>query len=157
MPNAMRVKLELTGVDRASSRFTAAQHRAEFPRPAFLDVGRDFLRIARVEFDTSGTYSGKRWAPLASSTVDRKRRQHLDPRILVASNALRESLISMGGEHVQDMSRDRIELGSSVAYLQYHQGRGRYKMPARPFTIPHRDRRRWIETLRVYVMEGRSY
>jgi phage gpG-like protein len=155
MPAQIRVKV--TGVDKAVSDFHAIADRAVDPRPAFQEVGRDFLRVAASQFDRGG--GTKPWAQLAASTVATKRRDNLDPRILVATGRLKDSLARAGGEHVERMTHALIEMGSSVPYFQAHQtgtwnGKRMTRLPKRPLVIPKRSQSEWRRFVREYVVHG---
>jgi phage gpG-like protein len=100
---------------------------------AALEVVAVRLReAAEKQFDSEGSYASGGWAPLAAGTVAEKARKGLDPRILHATGALEQSLVTkFDPNHVERLSADTLTFGSTVPYGGYHQtGTGR--MPKRP-------------------------
>ena len=63
------------------------------------------------------------------------------------------SLTQEGGEHLRDQTPASITLGSKVPYGRLHQY-VTHRMPQRLLLVAPKDKRRWIEMLRVYVVEG---
>lgn len=142
------IRVEYKGADVVVRNLFETATRASDPRPAFREVGRDFLRVTGSEFSRGGI---PRWAPLASSTIERKRSAGLDPRILIATGRLRDSYASEGGDHIERMTRADVEMGTKVPYAHFHRD-GLKRMPKRPVTIARSDQRRWVAYVRAYVI-----
>lgn len=63
---------------------------------------------------------GSRWAPLAESTIERKRREGLPPQILVATGKLRDSLTQEAGDgSIREAGRDYIRFGTTVLEAKF--------------------------------------
>ncbi len=127
----MRVEITALGetvVNRDLLRF--ADHLA-VPAAALEGVAVLLRRVIEEQFDTQGGRSGG-WAALADSTVTEKARLGQDPRILIATGRLKESLTrKFDPDHVETLSRDSLVLGTTVTYGIYHQT-GTSRMPRRP-------------------------
>lgn len=124
-------------------------------REAFRKVVRILERATRRQFASKGSYGGSPWAALKPETVARKRRLGQDARILRATGALFESLVSeTSSAHVQDIGRQTLRWGSSIRYGVYHQSRrARRVIPFRPpVRLPEHDRRSAMRELQRSVM-----
>lgn len=76
------------------------------------------------EYDSSLTS----WAPLAASTIKRKKHD----RILIDTGALRESLVHVGGSgNIAAAAERGLVFGTDVEYAHFLQD-GTSRMPARP-------------------------
>lgn len=125
-------------------------------RPAFDRIHDSFTRREIYQFSTQGGLSGG-WAPLAASTVAYKARAGLDPRILVATGKLKNSLTRKGNEnHVYTVTPDSMFIGSSVEYGKFHQSRAeRHKLPRRPVVVlDDATRRNWVKILQTWLAAG---
>lgn len=71
--------------------------------------------------------SGRAWAPLAQSTIDRKGHD----TILFETGRLRSSVVG-GADHIEDVGGDFLVFGSSVEYGVFHDT-GTQRMPQRQF------------------------
>lgn len=92
--------------------------RARDVRKVSTRVRKIYRRAEKQRFDTRGPG----WAPLAESTVERKARGNLDPRILRARGDLYDSLVKSRAEHQVNVKRpDSFRFGTSVPYARYHE------------------------------------
>lgn len=108
----MRLEVDATGVDRASSRFVRLQHRLDNPRPVFEQVA-DVLRAGqRRRFATRGD---GRWPALSRSTVRKKGHA----RVLYMTGALQRSLASRGAGSVQQVTGSQMRFGTSLFYARF--------------------------------------
>ena len=79
------------------------------------------------QFRSQQDSSGAAWAPLAASTIARKRHS----RILYETGALEASLAGNTGDSVRAVSHRGLLFGTQVEYAGFHQ-EGTSRMPARP-------------------------
>lgn len=144
------LRVEIFGDVVISRRFTRFAENASDQTDTMREVARVLGRATAENFATDGRSGGHPWAPLAASTVARKRRLRLDPRILRATERLYHSLVPAadehgarstrtgrfapgGKDHVENVTRDSLEWGSTVAYGEFHQSRApRSRLPRRP-------------------------
>jgi hypothetical protein len=79
-------------------------------------------RIAGEQFATRGERGPHgAWARLADSTLERKLASYGEQQILVASGALRDSLVEGTGDTIDERWPNRLRWGSSLPYALYHQ------------------------------------
>lgn len=128
----MRLDIEATGVTQAGERVTLIGDRARDPRPVLSEIADELLGAERRLFAT-----GRGWAPLKRSTVQRKAREGLDPRPLHATGRLERALSVRGapGQLLQ-ITRDELRVGlprgRSVAfYGRFQKARGRDPLVSR--------------------------
>jgi phage gpG-like protein len=132
-------------------------HNAADVRPAMVQVLDLLRRAERRQFDSQGAYGSEGWPPLASSTVERKRREGLDPRILHATRRLRDSLTEAGhGEQIAIARHDGLDFGTTVEYARYHQ-HGTSRAPQRRVVqLPESDRREVVRIVQRHVVGERA-
>lgn len=98
--------------------------------PAFSKISGVLESAVATQFATAG--QGE-WAPLAESTVKRKGHD----TILIETDAMRQSFQSGGSDHIENITRTRLEWGSGLLRALFHQtgtGSGfqqRFKGPGR--------------------------
>lgn len=103
--------------------------------PAMRMIAEDLREMEAEQFSSAGVAGGTPWAPLASSTVKRKRGQG---GILVASGALRDSLTdSESPDHVEAIDKLSLEFGTRLPYAGFQQtgagwGFGQASLPPAP-------------------------
>ena len=92
--------------------------RAKDVRKVSTRVRKIYRRAEKQRFDTRGPG----WAPLAQSTIERKARGNMDPRILRARGDLYDSLVKSRAENQVNVKRpDSFRFGTSVPYARYHE------------------------------------
>jgi phage gpG-like protein len=95
-------------------------------RPAFEAMLPYLNRGEEQAWSTSGAALGTHWPPAADP--ERK----VDPRMLVATGALRASLAGQTGESERVATSTELRFGTRVPYARFHED-GTSRMPARPF------------------------
>lgn len=83
-----RVEIEVVGLREAAEHIEAMGFRTKFARPAMLRIQYVMLEQEAVQW-----HRQIRWRRLAKSTVKRKARQRLDPRILRAKGTLEKTMV----------------------------------------------------------------
>lgn len=114
--------------------------------PALAQIADDFREMMARQFASQGSAEGTPWAPLAPSTL---RRRRTSPSILYATGALLRSLTEPGAAgHVEELEDQSLTLGSGLPYALYHQT-GTRRLPARPLIVLSGTRaERWTEIVR---------
>jgi hypothetical protein len=135
----LKFVVTVDGEQQAANRFTLIGRRARDARPAFREISRLIYESEQRRFNSR---SG--WAPLAASTVARKRREGLSPQIMRATGALHRALTVPGDPSILDIDKDRMRFGlkggrTAVYYGRFHQqGKGVPKRPVVVFTAATR-------------------
>lgn len=121
--------------------------------PALRRIADDFREMIARQFATEGRAEGTPWAPLAPSTL-RRRRARSSP-ILQSSGALLRSLSLAGAAgHVERLEDQSLAIGTSVPYALFHQTGTRRGLPARPIIVISGARsERWMEIVRGGIEE----
>jgi phage gpG-like protein len=126
--------------------------------PAMGLIAEDIREMEAGQFSSAGGSGGTPWAPLAPSTVKRKRGRG---GILVSSGALLDSLTDPESpDHVEAIGKLSLEFGTSLPYAGFQQtgagwGFGQtslppaprhgHGVPMRPLLVLTADRRdRWV-------------
>lgn len=151
MTKALEVGLKERGADVAARNLEAMGDRARDVRPAKRAVHDVFRKAQQRHYATRG--DGE-WPALKQSTREAKARKGLDPRVMHASNALYNSLVSASGAGAVNEARmDELEFGTSVPYAVFHkEGRG---VPKRdPIGLTARDREAITDTLSRYIAKN---
>lgn len=104
-----RIHVEDEAVNAAFDRVIAAGLDMQ---PLFDRIGASLVVSTQARFESETDPAGKKWAPLAKSTLRRKRG---DTRILRWRNRLYSSL-------THNALPDYLEVGSNVVYAGVHQG-----------------------------------
>lgn len=141
-------------IDRELTRFSARNLNAA---PAFAAIIEDIQDVLEEEFETEGSSTGSKWAPLKEETILAKAAQELDPRILHATLLLRESLTGKDDSaEIKVIDPQGFEFGSAVDYGPVHQkGAPSKNIPARPFLrFTEVDKRGFTKTLHRYLISG---
>jgi phage gpG-like protein len=115
-------------------------------QPALAAIADDFREMIAEQFASQGGAEGTPWAPLAPSTL---RRRRASPSILYATGALLRSLTEPGAAgHVAELEDQSLTLGTRLPYALYHQT-GTRRLPARPIIVLSEARaERWTEIVR---------
>lgn len=106
------------------------------------------------QFSTQGKYASGGWAPLAPSTKARKAAMGLDPRILHATHALRDSLIGKTKDSVRKSKRSSMEYGTSLPYGGIHQHGGAHIPQRRPVELTMATRKEITKRVQRFIMTG---
>lgn len=149
---ALRFEFEAYGDRLVSREILDIGGRGVDARPAFSAIADDLLGSEKRRFNSRGFGT---WTPLAPSTLEAKARQGLDPRVLHATDALRDSLTIRGAEHQQLIIQPQfMVLGTTLDYAGYLQT-GTRKMPARkPLGFPVGQRRKAVKRIQRFVVTG---
>lgn len=152
----MELRIEVFGEQQASRELLRFSQRVDDMSPAFEAVADEFLRLEHAQFATEGGYASGGWRPLAPSTVARKARLRLDPRILHATLRLRRSLTERGPDHVRRIGPSELFVGSRVPYGVYHQ-HGTHRMPRRrPVEFTERDKANMVRVIQRFIVHGET-
>lgn len=99
----------------------------EDPRPAFDRVVRRLNQSEEQVFATDGNAIGHAWP--AAVEPDRK----INSQLLVATGALRASLVGQTGESIRMTGSTELRFGTTVPYAHFHEyGAPGHSLPARP-------------------------
>lgn len=122
--------------------------------PALRRVADDFREMIARQFSSEGRAEGTPWAPLAPSTLRRRRPGSTGAPILQSSGALLRSLTAPGAPgHVEQLEDQSLAIGSSLPYALFHQT-GTRRIPARPMIVLSGARsERWVEMVRRNIEE----
>lgn len=129
MPSGGFIDITLTsddGIEIMRRRVTTYEMRLTDHTEPLTEIGQDLLQSFGANFVSQGGEFAGGWAPLAPSTLQKKRSQVM----MVESGRLMGSLTNRGGENVFNVTPNSLEVGTSVPYAGYHQ-HGTSKMPAR--------------------------
>jgi phage gpG-like protein len=154
MPAGLDVSVQVFGEDVVRRRFLRFADQAEDASAAFSAIVGILERATAANFATRGVSGGSRWRDLKPATRARKRREHLDPRILQATHRLHDSLVdSSHPEHVEHITADSLRWGSTVPYGVYHQStRPRRVIPYRPpVRLSEVDKRQVVRELQASI------
>ena len=124
-------------------------------RPIFEKIGDDFRKTQSAVFRSEGGFEGRSgWVPLSPQYRLQKAKLYGGKPILQATGALRNSFTRKGGNHICQISNDRIILGSRDPKGGYHQN-GTSKMPARPpLEASNTTNRRWVRIAHKEIMSN---
>lgn len=140
-------ELEVFGDTIISRGFLRGGDRLRDMRPAWHEIHDLLLTEWDTQFATQGGRASGGWAPLAESTVRRKRAMNMDNGILQRTMRLRDSLTEKGhSDHVLKLTKDELVVGSSVPYGPFHQG-GTARMPARPPAALREQAKRGVSSI----------
>lgn len=156
----MRVELDIFGEQQIARKLLRVGEHAEDAAPAFRGIADYWRRIEVRQFNSQGETGSGGWKPLAAATIASKKASK-DPKvranaekILVATGALRASLTRAGDEqHVERVTRDSLEFGTTVDYGAYHQ-LGRGVPQRRPVEPTETQRRESVRRLQRWLMTG---
>lgn len=150
----IRILITTVGPQRVGRALSIITERVENLEPIFkvlADVIRDTI-ADEILTEGHGT-----WEPLSPEYARQKELKWGPQPILVASGQLLNSLTIQGAPgHVEFIGPDRVRVGSSIDYLQYHQSQTpRTVLPRRaPINISREQRQRWIALIGDYIRSG---
>lgn len=142
----MRFRVEALGVKVMDRNLLAMADRTGDASPAMDAVIEDLYRSETRLFDTEGASGGVPWDPDAPSTVERKMRAGLDPRIEHATLDLRRSLTQPGGDNIAIATGDGVIFDSTVAYKRWQ--RNTLVAPTEA------ERRNWVRAVQKWIIDG---
>lgn len=107
----------------------------EVDRPDVPDAMQTALSTTKADlvegFQTSTAPDGSTWPPLK---YPRPPGHNPDPRPLIDTGALQDSVGYQGQDHIEGVSGEGFTLGTTVEYAGVHQeGSKKKNIPARPF------------------------
>lgn len=91
----MDLFITINGDRAVQEKFLSMGSRAANARPAMQQVAMFILETMDRIFETQGRHAGQVWAPVTAEWQERKARLGLDPRILHATLALRDSMSNL--------------------------------------------------------------
>lgn len=144
----MQLRVEAVGDTIVRRHLLAMADRTADASPAMGSIIDALYDAARQQFDTQGAYGGTPWPANADTTVERKAREGLDPRILHATLDLRQSLTEEGGENIAIATHDGVVFGTTVPHAAFL--RERYPM----VRVPERERRNWVKIVQKWIIDG---
>lgn len=114
-------------------------------RPFLHDAADQFHRLERKRFDRQGDGD---WPGLDADTLEKKAREGLSPRILMATGALRRAMTTRASGSVLRVTRESLEVGTTIPYAEHVNRR-------RPIVnIDSRDVSRFSRLLVGHVADG---
>lgn len=120
------------------------------PKTSLRRIRDDMYRVVRATFTGQGRRYGGSWHHLSKARVREKARRGLDPRILIASEKLMNSLTKPRSRNQYlSITDTSLEIASTLSYADTHQfGDPDRGIPARPFIdFDYRDVDRWIRIM----------
>lgn len=158
----MELRLEIFGDVQLSRDLLRFRERGMDMRPVFHNLADDFLDIETRQFESEGRYASGGWQPLTPDYLAWKVRHDLDPRILHATLAMRNSLTVRGAPgQVRRITRDEMFVGTDVRskrgfpYPAVHQNPKRSPLPRRrPVELREADRDNWVKQVQYYLVYG---
>ena len=145
---AFTFQVEIDGEEALRVAFSRFGEGVKDFTPAWNLIADDFNEMETNLFNSQGASGGKAWAPLAPSTLRRKK----GPSILNETGALRRSLTRPGGHNIRKISKTEARLGTRDPKAMYHYY-GTRRMPRRePILITEVDRKRWIKLMQRHLV-----
>jgi len=114
--------LEAFGIKQAQTRFERMGYAAFHAEPVMERVITEFRRIIDMTFQSQGRRGGGSWAQDSEEWLARKLRMNLDPRIGLATGALRRSYVVPDDENEdKEVGPNFARLGSLLEYAEVQQ------------------------------------
>lgn len=151
----MQLTVNVLGEDIISRDLSRISDNMGDLRPAFLQMFTLLEESEKRQFDSQGSYGSGGWAPLSPVTLQRKAALGLPSDILVATGAMRDSLIDGGSAGaVRHMTQTRAVFGTADPKAIFHQ-MGTERMPRRrPVQPPEQDRRNLVKVFQRQFFTG---
>lgn len=145
-----QVNFEVLGEKQVSQMLSRTTDKAADLGPYWIMVQGLLRQVIGEQFTTEGGRTGG-WAPLSARyALDKARRFGSQP-ILVASGALRRSLMGGSGQISQQEGNETLRFGTSVPYGVFHQT-GTSRMPQRRILdLTNDDRRTMMKLLQRHL------
>lgn len=129
--------------------------RAVASAPALEAIATLMIESERQQFETEGGHASGGWAPLAASTIEKKAKEGLDPRILHATLQLQSSLTERGNpEMILEVAPGFIRFGTTTPHARYHQDGTSHVPQRKPIDFREIDRVAWVKILQRWIMRG---
>ena len=119
---------------------------------AFREIAKDFKEIEKKQFDSEGGYGSGGWKPLAASTLRQKARLGHPSDILVATGAMRDSLVGNTGDTIEEVKPKSLRVGTKRGYARYHQKSASKRRPVIELTSG--DKTRWSKIIQRYLVKN---
>ena len=150
---ALQFEFESYGDKLISRKLLDLGDRSLDASPAFRLIADDLRGFERDRFDSRGYGT---WSPLMPSTVAAKASEHLDPRVLHATLALRDSLtVKDAPDQELIITPDFMVFGTKRPYAGFLQ-RGTRKMVARkPLGFTEPQKVQVLKRLQRFIVTGR--
>lgn len=154
----MRIELAIEGDVQVSREIRRVGERAIDASPAFRAILSDWIFWETEQFDSEGSTGSGGWAPLKESTIARKERAGLDPRILHATLALEKALTGPGepSGSIRHIGPNRLVYGTTLPYAGVHQNpRTTNPLPQRrPVEFREWQREHTVKILQHWILRG---
>lgn len=150
---AVRIRLDINGVEKTDESLTRFGARARDLRPAWDEIADSFGRWMTRQFDSQGSYSTGRWAPLSPQYGKYKASHFPGTRILQRTSQLRNQLTQQPfGVDVREPGY--LILGAALKIANYHQD-GTSRMPQRQIIkLFPAERTRWRKIIQKHLING---
>lgn len=150
----MEFTFDASGDQLVSRKLLRYADRATNAQPAFESIADTLRGYEKRLFDSGGASGGAPWDSLAPSTVRAKAAAGLDPRVLRATNALRNSLaLKDDKNHQEIVTENQLVFGSTLPYVAYHQ-RGRGVPKRRPIQFNENQKKYILKKLQRFLATG---
>ena len=137
----MKVDLEVVGADKAEGLLTKIADQAADLKPALNAAARIMRDGLRQQVASKGQYLGAPWAPLAASTLERKKRQGLPAKQLYAKGIMLTSLTGGNSAHVFKITKTMARVGTKDYLVKFHHAGTSKGVPSRKLLGIHKEDR----------------
>lgn len=121
-------------------------------RPAFGLLADRFLEhMGEVWNSEGGATKYGQWSPLTKRYAAWKNKHYPGQRILQLTGAMEKAMTQRGGDHVEDITADKLEVGGKGRYFEWHQTGTRWMDPRSPIAFPDSEVARWLQIIREYL------
>lgn len=158
----MQIRIESIGTVQVSREFLRWGGHAQDMRPMWPSISEFLRHEIEQQFESQGShFGGGKWKPLKETTVAYKAANNLDPRILHATLAMRESLTNRGRsvpEGVRIFERNKLVFGTKVDYAGIHQqGNPAGRPPQRKIIdLPETSKRKISKAIQRFIVTGQT-
>lgn len=151
----MEFATEVTGMEAVRTRMLRFENVAVHMEPVLQRIAMRIEGEIEKQFATEGAHAGSKWAPLAKTTLARKKALGFPSDILVATGDLKRSWRKGGIGNIFDVTPDMVRVGSLDKKTKFHQ-KGTSKMPARPMAVlTPQFRREAVKRMQWWIVEGK--
>lgn len=153
----MNIEVTINGSRQMKAKINSMAVRAEHVDPALKKVLIYIFTINRKMFDSQGRRLGGQWKRLTDDWKFRKKREHLDPKILRANLYLMKSVTQFNARYQKvQIANGTLTLTSTLPYARVHQkGYPPRKIPARPYIkVSPNDRKVMRAILTEHILAG---